>query len=199
MSLPVVVIVHGNQEPQSWATITWDNAFSEISRVPFNVVDKVNWSHMVSALNMKFTCQTGRGLTNENLYYLCKWPYRPKTPHHLQQSFRLSHRPGEKAFRTTVNFDPNDRPISWSQFCKEPLPERTFTFWDWFYAVMKLTRDQLRGPWTEGLIIGFINKRQAEEKLLQCPPGTFLLRFSDSELGKQTNVICDGGKLQKIY
>lgn len=48
---------------------------------------------------------------------------------------------------------------------------------------MKLTRDQLRGPWTEGLIIGFINKRQAEEKLLQCPPGTFLLRFSDSELG----------------
>ncbi|XP_037029300.1 signal transducer and activator of transcription 5A-like isoform X2 [Bradysia coprophila] len=160
MSLPVVVIVHGNQEPQSWATITWDNAFSEISRVPFHVVDKVNWSHMVSALNMKFTCQTGRGLTAENLYYLC-----------------------EKAFRTTVNFDPNDRPISWSQFCKEPLPERTFTFWDWFYAVMKLTRDQLRGPWTEGLIIGFINKRQAEEKLLQCPPGTFLLRFSDSELG----------------
>lgn len=91
--------------------------------------------------------------------------------------------PGEKAFRTNVNFDPNDRPISWSQFCKEPLPERTFTFWDWFYAVMKLTRDQLRGPWTEGLIIGFINKRQAEEKLLQCPSGTFLLRFSDSELG----------------
>lgn len=72
MSLPVVVIVHGNQEPQSWATITWDNAFSEISRVPFHVVDKVNWSHMVSALNMKFTCQTGRGLTAENLYYLCE-------------------------------------------------------------------------------------------------------------------------------
>lgn len=48
---------------------------------------------------------------------------------------------------------------------------------------MKLTRDQLRGPWTEGLIIGFINKRQAEEMLLKCPPGTFLLRFSDSELG----------------
>lgn len=49
---------------------------------------------------------------------------------------------------------------------------------------MKLTRDQLRGPWTEGLIIGFISKRQAEEILLKCPPGTFLLRFSDSELGK---------------
>lgn len=93
------------------------------------------------------------------------------------------HFSGEKAFRTAINFNPDERAITWSQFCKEPLPERTFTFWDWFYAVMKLTRDQLRGPWTEGLIIGFINKRQAEEKLMKCPPGTFLLRFSDSELG----------------
>lgn len=49
---------------------------------------------------------------------------------------------------------------------------------------MKLTRDQLRYPWTDGLIIGFINKRQAEEMLLKCAAGTFLLRFSDSELGK---------------
>lgn len=72
MSLPVVVIVHGNQEPQSWATITWDNAFSEVSRIPFSVVDRVPWSRMASALNMKFYSQTGRSLTNENLYYLCK-------------------------------------------------------------------------------------------------------------------------------
>lgn len=41
LSLPVVVIVHGNQEPQSWATITWDNAFAEINRQPFAVPDKV--------------------------------------------------------------------------------------------------------------------------------------------------------------
>lgn len=73
MSLPVVVIVHGNQEPQSWATITWDNAFSEVSRIPFTVVDRVPWSRMASALNMKFFSQTGRSLTNENLYYLCNY------------------------------------------------------------------------------------------------------------------------------
>lgn len=73
MSLPVVVIVHGNQEPQSWATITWDNAFSEVSRIPFAVVDRIPWSRMAIALNMKFTCQTGRSLTNDNMYYLCKY------------------------------------------------------------------------------------------------------------------------------
>ena len=31
-SLPVVVIVHGNQEPHAWATILWDNAFAEWGR-----------------------------------------------------------------------------------------------------------------------------------------------------------------------
>ncbi|RYZ93862.1 MAG: hypothetical protein EOP47_28950, partial [Sphingobacteriaceae bacterium] len=36
------------------ATITWDNAFSEVSRLPFTVVDRVPWSRMASALNMKF-------------------------------------------------------------------------------------------------------------------------------------------------
>lgn len=82
-----------------------------------------------------------------------------------------------------MSYNSDDQLITWSQFCKEPLPDRIFTFWDWFYAVMKLTRDQLRGPWAEGLIIGFINKRQAEEMLAKCLPGTFLLRFSDSELG----------------
>lgn len=37
LSLPVVVIVHGNQEPHAWATVTWDNAFGEPGRMPFQV------------------------------------------------------------------------------------------------------------------------------------------------------------------
>lgn len=41
LSLPVVVIVHGNQEPHAWATVTWDNAFAEPGRSPFQVPDKV--------------------------------------------------------------------------------------------------------------------------------------------------------------
>ena len=31
-SLPVVVIVHGNQEPQALATVVWDNGFAEWGR-----------------------------------------------------------------------------------------------------------------------------------------------------------------------
>ncbi|KAK6639420.1 hypothetical protein RUM43_007693 [Polyplax serrata] len=178
LSLPVVVIVHGNQEPHAWATVTWDNAFAEAGRVPFAVPDKVPWSQVAEALNVKFKAATGRSLTEDNLKFL-----------------------GEKAFRNTQPGDYGSLLLSWSQFCKEPLPDRNFTFWEWFYAVMKLTREHLRGPWIDGAIIGFIRKKQAEEMLMACPQGTFLLRFSDSELGGVT-IACVGtgpGDQKEIY
>ncbi|KDR18762.1 hypothetical protein L798_06440 [Zootermopsis nevadensis] len=166
LSLPVVVIVHGNQEPHAWATVTWDNAFAEPGRIPFAVPDKVAWLQVADALNMKFKAATGRLLTEENLRFLA-----------------------EKAFRGGGQQQVGDYStmmLSWSQFCKEPLPERNFTFWEWFYAVMKLTREHLRGPWIDGAIMGFIRKKQAEELLSTCANGVFLLRFSDSELGGVT-------------
>ena len=46
LSLPVVVIVHGNQEPHAWATVTWDNAFAAPGRNPYVVPDKVIWSQV---------------------------------------------------------------------------------------------------------------------------------------------------------
>ncbi|XP_017772136.1 PREDICTED: signal transducer and activator of transcription 5B isoform X2 [Nicrophorus vespilloides] len=161
LSLPVVVIVHGNQEPHAWATVTWDNAFAEPGRNPFCVPDKVPWSKVAETLSLKFRAATGRPLTDDNLRFL-----------------------GEKAFRG--NFIDGNQLLSWAQFCKEPLTDRNFTFWEWFYAVMKLTREHLRGPWTDGAILGFIMKRQTEEMLSNCTNGTFLLRFSDSELGGVT-------------
>ncbi|XP_014280381.1 signal transducer and activator of transcription 5B isoform X2 [Halyomorpha halys] len=164
LSLPVVVIVHGNQEPHAWATVTWDNAFAESGRVPFAVPDKVPWTYVAEALNIKFCSQTGRPLSDDSLRFLA------------EKAFRLD------VTRTNVP-DCSSMLLSWSQFCKEPLPERSFTFWEWFYAVMKLTREHLKGPWMDGCILGFVRKKQAEEMLANCSNGTFLLRFSDSELG----------------
>lgn len=48
------------------------------------------------------------------------------------------------------NMDFNHMILSWSLFCKELLPQRNFSFWEWFYAVMKLTKEHLKGPWTDG-------------------------------------------------
>lgn len=75
LSLPIVVIVHLNQEPQALPTIIWDNASAEIERVPgsFVVPDRVCWDLLSSALNAKFASATGGPLTNENLKCLCKF------------------------------------------------------------------------------------------------------------------------------
>lgn len=48
---------------------------------------------------------------------------------------------------------------------------------------MKLIREQLRLLWKDNLIMGFVHKKVAEDMLINCAPGTFLLRFSDSGLG----------------
>merc|ERR1719219_236764 len=166
LSLPVVVIVHGNQEPQALATITWDNAFAEWGRPPFRVPDKVSWAKMAEALNMKWTsqCGTNRSLTNDNIYYLACKAFR--NPHLHRDDFK-------------------NLVISWGQFCREPLPDRTFTFWEWFYRIMVLTSNHLKGPWSEGYIMGFVSKQEVEQILIDnsMVNGTFILRFSDSEIG----------------
>lgn len=41
-------------------------------------------------------------------------------------------------YRSPQVQDYNNMLLSWSQFCKEPLSERNFTFWEWFFAVMKV-------------------------------------------------------------
>jgi len=167
LSLPVVVIVHGNQEPQALATITWDNAFAEWGRPPFRVPDKVPWLKMAEALNMKWQsqCSTTRSLTQENLYYLASKIFR--SPKIAPEELAGLH-------------------VSWSQFCREPLPDRNFTFWEWFYRVMNLTSNHMRGPWAEGYVMGFVSKQRADELLKSKDHGCFLLRFSDSELGGVT-------------
>uniref|UniRef100_T1JJU0 Signal transducer and activator of transcription n=1 Tax=Strigamia maritima TaxID=126957 RepID=T1JJU0_STRMM len=169
LSLPVVVIVHGNQEPHAWATVSWDNAFAEPGRVPFAVPEKVPWQQVAEMLVCKFKAATGRGLSDDNLRYL-----------------------GGKAFRSNTQIQEYaNMMLSWSQFCKETIPDRTFTFWEWFYAIMKLTREHLRGLWNDGHILGFLGRKQTEEMLLSKCKGTFLLRFSDSELGGVTFAWCN--------
>ncbi|GCC29668.1 hypothetical protein chiPu_0008110 [Chiloscyllium punctatum] len=164
LSLPVVVIVHGSQDNNATATVLWDNAFAEPGRVPFVVPDKVLWPQLCEALNMKFKAevQSNRGLSEENLVFLA-----------------------QKAFSSSAIHadDYSNMTISWSQFNRESLPGRNFTFWQWFDGVMELTKKHLKPHWNDGAILGFVNKQQAQDMLLSKPNGTFLLRFSDSEIG----------------
>jgi len=158
LSLPAVVTVHGNQECNALATILWDNAFAEPGRLPFHVPEKVPWPALAQALNTKFASHCGLGLSQDNLSYL---------------AFKLF----GQADDYSMHF------VTWSQFNREPLHGRNFTFWEWFYSILKLTKDWLQGQWKDRLIHGFVSKQQAQEWLMKSCNGTFLLRFSDSELG----------------
>ncbi|XP_056418492.1 signal transducer and activator of transcription 6 [Hyla sarda] len=164
LSLPVVVIVHGNQDNNAKATILWDNAFSEIGRRPFYVHEKVPWKKMCATLNMKFMSEVGtkHELSKENFWFLA------------QKIF------GDNCISCD---DLNEQTVSWAQFNKEPLRERTFTFWQWFDGVVDLTKKHLKEYWSDGLIMGFASKQYVHKLLSSEPSGTFLLRFSDSEIG----------------
>ncbi|XP_016351245.1 signal transducer and activator of transcription 6 [Sinocyclocheilus anshuiensis] len=163
ISLPVVVIVHGSQEINAMATIIWDCAFSEPNRIPFIVPERVPWKQMCEALSSKFMSevQTQQGLDRYNFHFLA------------QKTFD----------QPDISEDFSNMPVSWAQFNKEVLPGRNFTFWQWFEGVMDLTKKCLRDYWSEKLIFGFIGKQHLHVILQNKPNGTFLLRFSDSEIG----------------
>ncbi len=44
----------------------------------------------------------------------------------------------------------DDWEVTWSSFCKDSLPGRNFSFWDWFFAAKRLVRDHLRDVWNAG-------------------------------------------------
>ncbi|XP_056278586.1 signal transducer and activator of transcription 6 isoform X2 [Pseudoliparis swirei] len=163
ISMPVVVIVHGSQDNNALATIIWDCAFSEPDRVPFMVPERVPWKMMYNTLNSKFTAEV-------------------KTTHNLDQYNQ--HFLAQKIFdKPDFAEDFSNILVSWTQFNKEVLPGRPFTFWQWFEGVMELTKKHLNNYWSEGLIFGFIGKQHLHLILKDRPNGTFLLRFSDSEIG----------------
>uniref|UniRef100_A0A8V5H2L2 Signal transducer and activator of transcription n=1 Tax=Melopsittacus undulatus TaxID=13146 RepID=A0A8V5H2L2_MELUD len=175
LSLPIVVIVHGNQDNNAKATVLWDNAFSEIDRVPFVVAERVPWDKMCDTLNLKFMAevQTTKGLLKEHYFFLAQKIFN-------DYSASLE--------------DFQSRNVSWAQFNKEILPGRGFTFWQWFDGVLDLTKRCLKSYWSDRLIIGFISKQYVCKLLSTEPDGTFLLRFSDSEIGGVTIAYVIRGK-----
>lgn len=164
-SVPIVVIVHGSQDINAMGTIIWDCAFAEPNREPFVVPERVPWRQMCSTLNVKFTSElnTQHNLNEYNLLFLA-----------------------QKIFDKHDICDFSNMFVSWSQFNKETLPGRPFTFWQWFQGVMELTKEHLLPYWSDRLISGFIGKQHLHVILKDRPGGTFLLRFSDSEIGAIT-------------
>ncbi|KAJ6654720.1 hypothetical protein lerEdw1_006583, partial [Lerista edwardsae] len=190
LSLPIVVIVHGNQDNNARATILWDNAFAEPGRIPFMVTERVSWKAMCETLNQKFMAevQTTNGLCKEHYFFLAQKIFgdRPEDFQNLKVSWAQFNKVTQwvlKAGRGSgeLGFPGHAHASSWH--LQEVLPGRGFTFWQWFEGVLELTKKYLKEYWSDGLIMGFISKQYVHSCLIKEPVGTFLLRFSDSEIG----------------
>lgn len=180
LSMPIVVIVHNNQDQIAWAAAIWDSVFCSPND-PYNKVEQGSWHALANAINAKFKKDVTRGLTEENMEFL----YWKLTSSDLQ-----------------ANPDPI---ITWTQFARDrlrPVPTMNdrdcFTFWQWVYASLKLINHNLSGMWQNGLIEGFIHKHHVQAKLGTSQNGTFILRFSDSMTGAISVAFVENGIVKHI-
>ena len=116
-------------------------------------------------------------------------------------------------FHAGMEDDISQMSITRQQMCRDQLRMRNFTFWEWFYKHLDLIKSTLKREWMEGwvsqpvwrerevrkrchfscrLIEGFMDKNEAQQLLTQTQPGTFLVRFSDSEAGGVSVTWVDG-------
>nr|XP_056717021.1 signal transducer and activator of transcription 4 [Euleptes europaea] len=159
-SLPVVMISNVSQLPNAWASIIWYNlSTNEPQNLAFfNNPPSVPLSQLLEVLSWQFSSYIGRGLNADQLSMLV-----------------------EKLTGQQVIY--SDCKLSWSKFCKEHLPGKQFTFWVWLEAILELIKRHILPLWIDGCIMGFVSKEKERVLLKDKTPGTFLLRFSESNLG----------------
>lgn len=163
VSAPVCLTVHGNQAPDAEATIFWDNAFAVKGRTTLEVPDEIPWPRMAEALSSRWKLWNEVGLTQDHLFHLAN-----------------------KLFPGTTADELANMVVTKQLFNKDHLQGRQCTFWQWVYGTMDVVKRNMLNEWKDGNVIGFLSKQQSHDQLMQRPTGTFLLRFSDSEIGGVT-------------
>uniref|UniRef100_A0AAR2LT96 Signal transducer and activator of transcription n=1 Tax=Pygocentrus nattereri TaxID=42514 RepID=A0AAR2LT96_PYGNA len=164
-SLPIVVISNVSQLPCGWASIMWYNMLtSEPKNLSFFVSPpSVSWGQLSEVLSWQFSSITKRGLNSEQLSML---------GHKLLGEFAVQ------------CIELNSLPYNALFVCVCGLvqggSERNFTFWLWIEGILDLIKRHLQSLWDDGCIMGFVTKERTKALLSNKAPGTFLLRFSES-------------------
>uniref|UniRef100_A0A8C1JB50 Signal transducer and activator of transcription n=1 Tax=Cyprinus carpio TaxID=7962 RepID=A0A8C1JB50_CYPCA len=149
-SLPIVVISNVSQLPSGWASIMWYNMLTS---------EPKNLSFFVSPPSA----------TWGHLAEVLSWQFSSITKRGLNQE-QLTML-GTKLL--------GESQIPWNRFCKSGS-EKNFTFWLWIEGILDLIKRHLLSLWDDGCIMGFVTKDQTKAFLYDKLPGTFLLRFSES-------------------
>ncbi|XP_038604976.1 signal transducer and activator of transcription 4 [Tachyglossus aculeatus] len=162
-SLPVVMISNVSQLPNAWASVIWYNLSTSDPQnlVFFTSPPVAPLNQLLEVLSWQFSSYVGRGLNSEQLNMLAE---------------KLTVSQGSYA----------DGQLTWARFCKDHLPGKPFTFWVWLEATLDLIKKHILPLWIDGYVMGFVSKEKERALLKDKPPGTFLLRFSESHLGGVT-------------
>ncbi|KAM9486067.1 signal transducer and activator of transcription 4 isoform 1-T1 [Clarias gariepinus] len=159
-SLPLVVISNVSQLPAGWGSVMWYNLLTDDPKnlAFFSNPPRASWSQLSEVISWQFSSFAGRGLNKEQLSML-----------------------GDKLLGQHASY--NDCQVSWSKFCKENIPGKSFSFWLWLDSILELIKKHLLPVWIDGYIMGFVSKEMERALLKDRESGTFLLRFSESHLG----------------
>ncbi|ELK27721.1 Signal transducer and activator of transcription 4 [Myotis davidii] len=125
-SLPVVMISNVSQLPNAWASIIWYNVSTNDSQnlVFFNNPPPATLSQLLEVMSWQFSSYVGRGLNSDQLNMLAE--------------------------KLTVQSSYSDGHLTWSKFCKEHLPGKSFTFWTWLEAILDLIKKHILPLWIDG-------------------------------------------------
>ncbi|XP_060584477.1 signal transducer and activator of transcription 5A-like isoform X2 [Ruditapes philippinarum] len=194
MSLPLVVITASNQEVNSLASIMWQCFSTNVFSIHEMTPTELKWSLVAEMLKMKFSMiSKSHNLTDNNIKHL------------KRQLFGDQNKP-------------DDELVSLSQFCCDPTGRKMkdysldgekkdkkdkypkhvpYSFWKWFLGVFNVIEEFLLKYWNDGLIMGFEHRQIVHRMLSKCKEsGTFILRFSDTEIRDRDGVKNVYGRLK---
>uniref|UniRef100_A0A8B9EHC6 SH2 domain-containing protein n=1 Tax=Anser cygnoides TaxID=8845 RepID=A0A8B9EHC6_ANSCY len=159
-TLPFVIISNSNHQLSSaWASILWFNMLSPNPKDQqfFATPPPAPWPRLAEVLSWQFESVAERGLSREHLHMLAE---------------KLLGKPSPESV------------LSWSKFSKDGAAG--FSFWAWLDGILGLLQEHLKKLWKDGLILGFVSRKQEKKLLKGKRTGTFLIRFSESVLGGVT-------------
>ncbi|XP_064330401.1 signal transducer and activator of transcription 2 [Phalacrocorax carbo] len=159
-TLPFVIISNNNQLSSAWASILWFNMLSSSPKDLqfFSKPPPAPWPRLAEVLSWQFESVAERGLSREHLLMLA-----------------------EKLFGSKP---PPESTLTWPKFSKDGASG--FSFWAWLDGILGLLQEHLKQLWKDGLILGFVSRKQEKKLLKGKRTGTFLIRFSESILGGVT-------------
>ncbi|KAK2512380.1 signal transducer and activator of transcription 2 [Columba livia] len=162
-TLPFVIISNTNQLSSAWASVLWFNMLSTDPSNPkeqqfFSAPPAAPWPRLAEVLSWQFESVAERGLAREHLLMLA-----------------------EKLFGSKPS---PESTVSWPKFSKDGASG--FSFWAWLDGILGLLQEHLKPLWKDGLILGFVSRKQEKKLLKGKRTGTFLIRFSESILGGVT-------------